>query len=371
MAYTSFSASNSQTVKLWSNRIYRDFVTDTGMLSSMMEAGIVSKQEKTQNEAGDNVTVSFLKKQEGYGLIGDESATGQENALAYFTDSVLINQLRYPIMIPNSNTISAQRVTYDLPEDSYKVSMDWLSERALLSTFNQLAGFTATSFTWGGLTYTGSKKLILTGMNSVSAPTSTRVYRPNSLSTDAAVAADTTATFKLTDIDQLEYLAETVQPYIKPINESGIKYHLYVHTSIWKQLIEDTSSPIQFREMFNAMMIDGKSDGKIARSFDYSQTRVFRSDKLPNGVAEDGSVLLNVRRSIFCGRDAAVMALGQGYSDGKEVVPGFMMRTDFTDIEQWKRVAINAIWGIKKVKFESTDHGVIVCSNYTNQTYQS
>lgn len=380
MAYTQFASSDQQTVKLWSNRIYRDFVTDTGMLSAMIDAGVVSKQEKTQNEAGDTVTVSFLQKQEGYGLIGDQPATGQENALTYFTQQVSINQLRYPIVIPNTMTISQQRVVYDLPEDTYKVSMDWLSERAIISALYQMAGFNPNSFTWGGLTYTGQQQQILQGMNTVSAPSTNRVYYPNGLASDTAVAADTTATFKLSDIDQLEYMAETIQPYLRPISEtSGIKYHLYVHNSIWTQMVEDTSAPIQYRDIFNGWIRDGRTTGTMARSFDYSQTRVFRSDKLPNGIDGSGNTLANVRRSVFAGRDAAVLCLGRGYNDGNEIVPGFIIREDVIDIAQWRRIAINAIWGIKKTIFgynsggstTQVDHGTIVVSNYTSQTYQS
>lgn len=371
MAYTQFSTSDSQTVKLWSNRIYREFVTDTGMLAAMMDAGIVSRQEKTQNEAGDTVTISLLQKQEGYGLIGDQPATGQENALTYFTQQIAINQLRYPIMIPNTMTISQQRVVYDLPEDTYKVQMDWLAERAIISALYQMCGFNPTTFTWGGLPYTGQQQLILQGMNSVSAPTSQRIFYPNGLTTELQVSTDTTATFKLSYIDQLEYMAETIQPYIRPISEnSGIKYHLYVHNSIWTQMVEDTSAPIQFRDIFGNWIKDGKTTGTIARSFDYSQTRVFRSDKLPNGISA-GVTLPNVRRSVFCGRDAAVMCLGRGYNDGNEVVPGFLIREDVWDIAQFRRVAINAIWGIKKTVFNGQDYGTIVIPNYTSQTYQS
>lgn len=384
MAVTYFNSADPQVVKLWSNRIYRDFVTDTHMLSAMMESGIVSKQDQTSSSAGDNVTVSFLQKQEGYGLVGNQSASGQEEALVYFTDRLSIDQLRYPLAIPNTMTISQQRVVYDFPEDSYKVSMDWLSERAVLSIFNQLAGFNPNSFSWGGLTYYSHmpQTKILQGMNPVSPPSARRVYYPNNLTSDQEVAADSTATFKLSDIHQLEYMASTMQPYIRPISESsGIKYHLYVHTSVWISMLQDTNSPIQFRDVFSGQVRNGDTNGTIARSFDYSQTRIFVSDKLPQGVDDSGNVLSNVRRSVFCGRDAAVLSLGQGYSDGNETVPGFIMREDTYDIGNIRRIAINAIWGIKKVIFPSTqavpgtttniDHGVIVMSNYTNLTYQS
>jgi hypothetical protein len=146
-------------------------------------------------------------------------------------------------------------------------------------------------------------------------------------------------------------------------------------------MLQDTNSPIQFRDVFSGQVQNGDTNGTIARSFDYSQTRIFVSDKLPQGIDDSGNVLANVRRSVFCGRDAAVLSLGQGYNDGSETIPGFIIREETYDIQNLRRMAINAIWGIKKVIFASTqavpgstvniDHGVIVMSNYTNLTYQS
>lgn len=95
--------------------------------------------------------------------------------------------------------------------------------------------------------------------------------------------------------------------------------------------------------------------------------------KIPNGISNGtfttaGNILPNVRRAIFCGRDSAVLALGRGFSDGKEVVPGFIIREDVIDIAQTRRVAISAIWGIKKIQFNGIDHGVIVCPTDVAQT---
>jgi hypothetical protein len=370
MAITQFASSDLQTVKLWSNRIYKDFVTDTGLLASMMEAGIVSKQEKLQNMAGDSVRISFLLRQTGPGLIGDQAATGQGNALTYFTEDLFINQLRYPIEIPNTMTISQQRVLYDLPEDTYKVSMDWLAQRGVVSVLYQLAGFNPNSFVYDGYTYTGVQKQTLQGLNTVLAPSANRVYYPNGLTSDQAVNADPTATLKFIHIDELEAEAETVRPYIRPISErDGVKYHMYVHTRQWQSLLQDTSAPIQYRDIFGNLIAAGKTDGGIARSMVYSQTEIFKTDKIPNGVDSGTNlVLANTRRAIFCGRDAAVMALGRGFSDGKEIVPGFIIREDVIDIAQTRRIAINAIWGIKKIQFNGTDHGVIVLPTYVAQT---
>lgn len=93
--------------------------------------------------------------------------------------------------------------------------------------------------------------------------------------------------------------------------------------------------------------------------------------KIPNGLSANdgtGTPLANVRRAVFCGRDAVAFALGRGYDDGKEIVPGFMIREDVIDIANTRRVAINALWGAKKVVFNNVDHGVIVIPSYVAQT---
>lgn len=373
MANTIFNSSDPQTVKLWSMRIYRDFVTDTGMLAAMMEAGIVRKHEDTSENAGDRVRLSFLQKQTGAGLIGNQSADGNENALVYFTDDLLINQLRYPIEIPNVMTISQQRVVYDLPEDTYKVSMDWLAQRGIVSVLYQLAGFNALTFSYQGTTYSGAQRLTLTGMNAPTAPSANRKLYVGNNTSDTSTQSDPTATMKLSLIDQLEAMAEIANPYyIRPLSETGeIKYHLYVHTFQWQQLIQDTSSPIQFRDIFGNSIAAGSGDGGFGRSMVYSQTLIMKTDKIPNGLSADdgtGVVLPNVRRAVFCGRDAVAFALGRGYDDGKEIVPGFLIREDVTDIGNTRRVAINALWGANKVTFNGTDHGVIVVPTYVAQT---
>ena len=45
-----------------------------------------------------------------------------------------------------------------------------------------------------------------------------------------------------------------------------------------------------------------------------------------------------------------------------------MIREDVIDIGNTRRVAINALWGAKKVIFNGIDHGVIVVPGYVAQT---
>ena len=165
MSVTAFGTNSNSTVKLWSERQYYDFVTDTQLLGQMIKAGICRQQMELESDAGDRVRVSFLNRLTEMGLQGMQSASGLENPLVYSTDDLLIDQLRIPVAIPAPYTIDAQRVLYNLNEDTYRVTSEWMQVRGILGLLNQLAGNTATTITYDGVNYTGNNILQLTGLN--------------------------------------------------------------------------------------------------------------------------------------------------------------------------------------------------------------
>ncbi len=373
MAPTTFSASSI--VQLWSQRTVYDFVSDTGMFGQMISSGVVRKLDDTTRSAGDQVTISFNNRITQAGFLGMQSGEGLANPLVYYTDKLYINQLRQIVENPAPFTIDIQRVNYNIPEDSYRMLSEWMKVRSVLGSFNQLAGNTATTLTWDGVSYTGTQREQLTGLNAAVAPSTTsgvtRIFRPNGDSTDQAVAADTAATAKLTDILNCELFAQAQQPYIRPLSESSeIKFHYYVHTQCYMDLINDTQSPGQFRDIQQSLITSGRGEGEIQRSFVYSQTRVFNSDKLPQGVRSDTSAAVaNTRRNVFVGRDAAACAFGRGFGgtgrDNSNDAYGFVVKTDYTDTGNMQRIAMSGIFGIKKIVFNSNDEGVIVVTNYS------
>lgn len=376
MSTTNFPSSNASVVKLWSAKTLYDFQSDTALLGQMIRDGVVAKQEETSRSAGDRVTISWLNRLTDAGLLGSAAATGQEAPLVYATDNLLIDQLRIPIQIPAPNTIDQQRVMYNLTEDSYRVMSEWMMTRGTTGVLNQLCGNTATTITFDGVSYSGNDRLKLTGLNAAIAPTTTsgvqRIIRPNGLTTDQAVAADTTATAKLSQILQAETIAQTQRPYIRPLSEtSDVKFNYYVHNQVFTDLLQDTSSPFQYRDLQQSLITSGRGMGEIQRSFVFSQTRVISSAYLPLGVnSSTSAAVANCRRSAFVGRDAAGIAYGRGFSDGSEQVAGFRINSDYTDIAQWQRYAMVGVWGLKKLQFASdgstNDNAVIVISNYSS-----
>ncbi len=369
MTTTAFTTSDVQTVKLWADRMYYDTISDATVVGQMIKDKTLILATDTQKGAGDNVKYHFLRRLSQKGLIGEQAATGNERALTYDQDTITIDQLRQVVQIPNKGlSISSQRVKFDLTEDTYMVLKNWMVERMTVGAFNQLGSFTSTSFTYDGESYTASDYKELTGLNACTASSGTgRIFRPNSLTTDQAVNSDTTATLKFSDIDQAVESARINRPYIKELDGlGGIKFKLYVHYKGFRQLIQDTTAPIQYRDLMLAKLTSGVKDADlIGETIQYNQTLIIATDKVPNGVhSGSGAVQTNVRRAIFVGQEAGCIAFGQGFSAGGNTTPGFTYGQDEVDIQQYKRISVVSLFGIEKTTFNSIDNGSIVLSHY-------
>lgn len=367
MPGTSFNTSDVQARKAWSERVHEDVTNDKELLGSLVKDGTIILKEDLTKDAGDLVNFHLRRRLSNVGFADDEAATGNEQRLNYDQAQVKIRELRNATLIAVKGTINAQRVTFDMDEDSYQVLKNWMIERKTVSAFNQLAGNTATTITYDGATYTGGDLTKITGMESAIAPSTNNIIRAGtSNTTDQAVNADTTATFKLSLIDQAEQAAAINRPYILPLSTrpGDVMYKCYIHPKQWTQLIQDTTAPIQFRDIYLSQITAGNSSS-IKRSIIYSQTEIIPTDKVPYGVhSSSGAEQTNVRRAVFVGKEAAAMAFGKGYSDGKTATAGFSFQMDTQDIEKWRQYAITSVYGIRKTQYNSVDRGSIVISTY-------
>src|SRR5262249_6013710 len=148
---------------------------------------------------------------------------------------------------------------------------DWMRRRMLQSILHQACGFSATSFTFDGESYDSTNYIELTGMQAVTAPSSTRIFRPNAAANDQTVNSDTTATAKLTDIDSCVKLAVKNYPVVPTLSEEGIQFVYLTHVDTFYQLLQDTSAPIQLRQIFlNIINATGNQPKNLAgMEFDY------------------------------------------------------------------------------------------------------
>ena len=70
MTATSFSSSSVHAVKQWTKRMYYDSTADETLPGTLKKYGILKTEDVLTRNAGDNVKISFLKRQSGKGQRG-------------------------------------------------------------------------------------------------------------------------------------------------------------------------------------------------------------------------------------------------------------------------------------------------------------
>jgi len=365
--------SSNYTAKLWSEKLYMDTIMGVPLIADAISDGILARKDDLVRSAGDRVRMTFSKRLTGTGIIGDAPKRPNTKQVEYAYDDVVLDKLSSdPVDAKVEGTISQQRTAFDLQETLYPSVSDWFAQRMIVGMFNQLGGNTATSLAFDGTTYTGSSLVAITGLNAASAPTTHRVFYAGTGNTsDADVAADSTATLTLQAVDDLETEAFTQRSGVnnfKPLIGQGYKFKFYVPMTGFKQLKQQAQANGNIT--FPQIILNKEAGGSDAAAmigdyFDYSYTRIVAvpDHYIPAGVTASATQA-NTKRALFVGAEAGCLVFGKGYDASGETVPGFKIISDDDKIEETVQTVATGIFGIKKTVVDSYDQSAMVYTHY-------
>jgi N4-gp56 family major capsid protein len=348
MAGTSYGVNHPLAVKVWAKKLFVEALKETQASKFIGKGSDALCQIKGElnKSAGDKITFGLRMQLTGEGVSGDGTLEGNEEALSTYSDSVLIDQLRHAVR--SGGKMSEQRVPFSVREEARSGLTDWWADRIDAWFFNQLAGNTVQ----GDTKYTGN--------NAAVAP-STKVY-PASVNASDEVSISTTDKFRLEYIDYAKEVAETRADPIRPLMVNGEKHYvMFLHPYQVVDLRINTSTG-QWMDIQKAAMQGGKtSENPIFTGAlgVYNNVLLHVSTRVPLGISNAGAAVANTRRAIFCGAQAAVMAYGQD-SEGGEM----SWVEELFDYKNQLGVSAGLIGGLKKTRFNSLDHGVIVVPTY-------
>lgn len=351
MANTGYSVNNALTNKLWAKKLNVEVLKDA-YISKFIGKGadsLIQYREDTNKDKGDRIRHGLRMQLTGDGVLEDNTLEGQEEQLITYSDDLIINQLRHAVR--SEGRMSEQRVLFDLRTETKSGLKDWWTDRLDTCFFNQACG------------YTVQTDLRYTGMNSVTAPDSNHIMRGGNNTADGSITS--TMTFNLSFIDYCVERAKTLTPAIRPVKtEMGDYYVMFIHPYQATDLRTSTSTG-QWMDIQKAAMAGGKiKDNPIFTGAlgVYNNTILHENSRVTQGVSSAGAAVSTVRRAVFCGAQAAVIAFGG--EDG----PDTMSWTEETfDYGNQLGVAVGAIFGVKKSVYNSTDFATIVCSTYAAQ----
>lgn len=363
MAQSTFAVNHPLAVTVWSKLLSAEAYRKTfiGKFVGSGEDSLIMEKVDLKKGAGDRINCGLNVQLQGDGIQGDATLEGNEEALLFYDDQLVINQIRHASRIKGKMT--EQRVPYNLRETSKSRLSDWWARRMDQSFFNQVCG------------YTPQTNTLYTGNNAVLAPSTNRHVRQNGAATEQALASTDFFTLDLIDIARVKAETSSTEastgPLVRPISEGGNDYYvMFLHDFQVHDLRTNTASG-QWLDIQKAAMQGG--DVKQNPIFTgalgiYNGVVLHKASRVTQGVnSSTGAAITTVRRAVLCGAQSAVMAFG---SDNG--VTKYSWHEEMFDYGNQFGVSAGSIFGIKKTRYvpednsttNAEDFGAVVVASY-------
>lgn len=215
--------------------------------------------------------------------------------------------------------------------------------------FNQICGYTPQSDT----RYSGN--------NAITAVDANHYYTMHASGNDENITSSDKLTFAATDAAVER--AGTLTPALRPIRVNGKDMWVQIVHPYQRTDLRNNTNTGQFLDIQKAAMTGGEItenpifDGSMGV---YNQTVFHADSRVTQGVnSSSGAAITTVRRSIFFGAQACMMAFGRDNGPEK-----FTWVEQLFDYGNQLGVASGSIFGIKKTIFNSADYADVVLSSY-------
>lgn len=362
MATTTYPINDAMAIKLWTRLLDHEALkyTDIGPLIGRDANSIIHWKTETSKGKGDQVTFSIRMQLAGEGFSENDLAEGNGESLSTYSDQLTINELGHVVGVKSEDTIDAQRVPFNLREESKDGLRDWYAKRFSVAFFNQACGYTLQSNTK------------YTGLNAVIAASATRIIRQaNRASDDLLVAGDT---FDLTLIDKAKEAARVATPPIRPVMFRGSnnprrrdfnvtakdKFVVYMHPYQATDVRLNTSNG-QWQDLQKAAWSSGRDAMPIYSGAlgEYNSAVLREAIDVTTGISATNTDVPSVRRAVFLGGQACMIGFGMRNQFGR-----YRWNEELFDHKRRLEVSAWSIHGLKKTVYNSVDYGTIVLATY-------
>jgi N4-gp56 family major capsid protein len=139
MGKTTFSSSDNLTVKLWSERLFRDVRIESYFDRFMGEGAksLVQVNTDLTKSKGDNVTFGLRERLAGDGVTSGQALEGNEEALSFYDFDVSLEE--YAHAVRDRGPLDRQRPQFDLDSEARDALKVWGSEKIDKLCFDALA----------------------------------------------------------------------------------------------------------------------------------------------------------------------------------------------------------------------------------------
>lgn len=357
MARTLVGVSDPQAVKKWSGLLSVASTKSSYFSSKMMGEGKRSKRpiqriDDLTSDAGDQVTVDLLMPMKMDPVIGADTLDGKEESLRYYTDRVLIDQVRGGADL--GDRMTRKRTLRSLREDALEAMKVWWARLFDELFFIYLSGARGT-----GTGYVWSTSNPFFNLNALTAPDSMHLMYASTATSSATITTGMPMDLRL--IDRAVAKAETMggdatdEISMIPCNvESEDKYVCLMHT--WQfDALKSTTTTGQWLDIQKAAAAAQGAKNPIFTGAlgEYNNVILHKHRNVVQFTNYGAGANLPAARALFLGAQAALIAFGS---------PGTGLRFDWTeeikDHGDKVKIGSNSIFGVKKTTYRSNDNSI-------------
>lgn len=358
MARTFVGVNDAQTVKKWSGLLAVAVSKSSYFVKKFVGEG---KRAKTpiqritdlEKDAGDTVTVDLLMPMRMEPVIGADTLDGKEEALRYYTDRVVIDQVRGGADL--GDRMSRKRTLRDIREDALGAMKEWWARLYDELFFIYLSGARGTS---GGFLWSVGNPFF--NVNALSAPdASHQMYAGSATSKNTITNA---MGMDLRVIDRCVARAETMggdgsdELSMIPcsIGEGEDRYVMLMHTFQFDALKSNTGTGQWLDIQKAAAAAQGQKSPLVTGAVgEYNNVVMHKHRNVIQFSDYGAGANLPAARALFMGAQAALLSYGS---------PGTGQRFDWTEEQKDHgdkvKIGSNSIFGVKKATYKSADGAV-------------
>jgi N4-gp56 family major capsid protein len=335
---TQFLTNDALTRKKWAKELFRAMLPEVefnDLIGTDTNAHVQRKLDLAKGE-GDSVTFGIRLPLTGEGVVGDDTVEGNEEKLRFRNFKATIQELNHAV--DTGGKMEQQRVPYNLVEEGKMALQEWWGQRLSTYLFAVLCGNTG---------FRINSKIF------ADVPEAFATNRILTVNDTAEASLGATDVADLTFLDRMKQAAEMpTDANTYKLRKKGKFYRVILHTYVFDQLRTNLNAG-QWGDLQRAAQKLGVENVE----FEYNGMLVSKSERIY-------SPSTGVYRNILLGSQAAVMGWG-GAGDSKSTVMSFVPYT--RDALRYVMIRGGGILGIKKVKFDSVEFGIIAGSSYATK----
>lgn len=366
MARTIIGAGDAKAVKKYSAFLAVDVGRESYFNRKFMGEGEKAQTplqtlRNLESDAGDQVSYDLVMQLKMKPIQGDKTLRGKEEDLKFYTDNLLIDQLRGGVN--TGGRMTRKRTIHDLRDIARTRQSEWwarLFDETIFMYLSGSRGINADYIEDVGFTgYAG---------NALVAPDALHIMYGGSATSKATVAA--TDIFNLALVDRVVARSKTMGggstgvPKIQPIKIDGEEHYVIVMHPFQEYSLRAGAGSTWLDIQKAAAAAEGKANPIFKGGLGMYNNVVLHDHQSTIQFGDYGSgANLQAARALFLGRQAGVVAFGSNGSGLR-----FDWNEELEDRGNQVVITTSSIFGVKKSSFSidgtSRDFGTIALDTY-------